>query len=111
MPRKPAKRKQPDDSDWYLDDEVWRDLLRPLFIEDEAQAERAARLFHRLLAEIEKGPEGTTRVSIPLEHARQVEFPFTRFAHDCEMLFRESLDQPDTLTLAQIRDRKRSRPR
>ena len=76
-------------------------------MEDEAQAERAARLFHRLLAEIDKGREGITDVRSCLGNGRRVAFPFTMFAHDCEMLFRESLDQPDTLTLAQTRDQKR----
>jgi hypothetical protein len=109
MPRKPAKRKQADDSDWYLDDEVWRDLLRPLFLEDDSKAECAARLFHRLLKEIEKGSEGITNVTICLEHARQVAFPFTKFAHDCEMLFRESLDKPETLTFTGLLGRKRAR--
>jgi hypothetical protein len=40
MARKTAKRKQPDDSDWYIDDEGWRDLFRPLFLDDDCRAER-----------------------------------------------------------------------
>jgi hypothetical protein len=70
-----------------------------------------ARLFHRLLAEMEKGAEGLTRVKISLEHARQVAFPFTRFAHDCQMPFRESLDKPESLRLERLMEGKRPRSR
>jgi hypothetical protein len=38
-----------------LDDRVWLELLEPLFQEDPSQADRAAKLWHRLLAEIESG--------------------------------------------------------
>jgi hypothetical protein len=108
MPRKSAKRKQPEDPQWYDDDELWLDLLRPL---DDSQAENAARLFHRLAEELETGTDGAYRVRCCLENARRLAFPFTKFARDCEVLFQESLDQPDMLTPAQIRDRKRSQRR
>jgi hypothetical protein len=94
MPRKPVKQKA-DDSHWYIEDDLWLDLLRPLIADDDAQAERAARLFHRLAKELkENGPDGAYRVRCCLENARRVVFPFTRFAHDCEMLFRESSTSP-----------------
>jgi hypothetical protein len=46
---------EPDDSQWWLDDKIWLDLFEPLFLEDAGKADCAAKLFHRLLAEIERG--------------------------------------------------------
>jgi hypothetical protein len=109
MPRKRPEQKS-DDDQWYLDDNLWLDLLTPLIDEDDSQAERAARLLHKLIQEIQK-PDGAFHVQCCLENGRRVIFPYTRFANDCKRLFIESLDQPDTLTLEQIRDRKRSRSR
>jgi hypothetical protein len=37
-----------------FDDKVWLELLEPLFLKDASQADRAAKVWHRLLAEIEK---------------------------------------------------------
>jgi hypothetical protein len=111
MPRKGKKKKQkPEDDQWYYDDNLWLDLLTPLIDEDDSQAERAARLLHKLIQEIQK-PDGAFHVQCCLESGRRVIFPYTRFANDCKVLFIESLDAPDSLTLAQIRNRKRSRPR
>jgi len=109
MPRKRPEQK-PDADQWYLDDDLWLDLLTPLIDEDDSQAERAARLLHKLITEIQK-PDGAFHVQCCLENGRRVVFPYTRFANDCKRLFIESLDQPDTLTLEQIRNRKRSRSR
>ena len=111
MPRKGKKKKRkPEDDQWYYDDDLWLDLLTPLIDEDDSQAERAARLLHKLITEIQK-PDGPFHVQCCLENGRRVVFAYTRFANDCKRLFIESLDQPDTLTLAEIRDRKRPRSR
>ena len=80
-----------DDSQWWLDDKVWLDLLEPLFLEDASQADRAAKLWHRLLAEIESGPEGATRAAICIENALRLTFPFTRVYKTCHILFQVSL--------------------
>ena len=107
MPRKKAKRKKPEDPEWYNKDELWLDLLRSL---DDGRAEQLARIFHRLAKELQTGgPDGAFRVQCCLENARRLAFPYTQFAHDCESLFQESLDGPDTLTLAALLERKRSR--
>ena len=53
-----------DDSQWWIDDRVWLDLLEPMLSEDSALADRAAKLWHRLLAEIESGPEGVTHTAM-----------------------------------------------
>jgi hypothetical protein len=80
-----------DDSQWWLDDRVWLDLLEPLFLEDASQADRAAKLWHRLLAEIEDGPEGITRAMGCLENALRVTFPFSKTHRACRILFEMSL--------------------
>ena len=100
----PSSQK-PDDPQWYEDNELWLDLLAPLFLNHDGQAERAARLFHRLAKEIEKGSDGAYRVRCCLENARQLAFPYTRFASDCKALFIESLDEPEPLTLTAIMKR------
>ena len=55
--------------DPWPDDKAWLDLLAPLFKEDARKAESAAKLWHRLLIEIESGEEGATRVAWCLEDA------------------------------------------
>jgi hypothetical protein len=106
MPRKQAERKQQEDAHWYDDDELWLRLLRAL---DDSQAEHVARLFHRLAKELEQGADGAYRVRCCLENAQRLAFPYTRFAHECKTLFIDSLDAPESLTLAAIMERKRSR--
>lgn len=93
-----------DDSQWWLDDQVWLDLFNPTFHEDSSKADRAARLFHHLLAEIESGPTGATRVAWCLENALRLTFPFTDTYHACRILFEVSLGETfppnlDTLEL------------
>ena len=44
-----------------------------------------------------------------LENARQLAFPYTLVASDCKVLFIESLDETEPLTLAAAMDRKRPR--
>jgi hypothetical protein len=110
MPRKEAKEKQLEDPQWYDDDNLWLDLLTPLIDEDDSQAERAARLLHKLITEIQK-PDGAFHVQCCLENGRRVVFPYTRFANDCKRLFIESLDAPEPLTLKAIMERKRARSR
>lgn len=56
----------------WLNDQAWLDLLEPMLLEDPALAERAAKLWHHLLVEIESGPEGATRVAEFLENALQL---------------------------------------
>lgn len=82
---------EPDDSQWWLDDQVWLDLFATTFHEDAAKAELAARLFHRLLAQIESGPMGVTRAAICIENALRLTFPFTETYHVCRILFQISL--------------------
>jgi hypothetical protein len=108
MPRKRKKKKQkPEDDEWYYDDNLWLDLLGPLIDEDDTQAERAARLLHKLIQEIQK-PDGAFHVQCCLENGRRVIFPYTKFANDCKILFIESLDAPEPLTLKAITERGRS---
>lgn len=80
-----------DDSQWLLEDEVWLDLFTPTFQEDPSKAERAAKLFHHLLAQIESGPEGATQVAWSLENALRLTFPFTKTYRACRILFEMSL--------------------
>lgn len=82
-----------DDSQWWLDDNVWLDLFTPTFQEDPSKAGRAAKLFHHLLAEIESGPEGATRVAWCLENALRLAFPFTDTYRACRILFEVSLGE------------------
>jgi len=74
-----------------LDDKVWLELLEPLFLKDPSQADRAAKVWHRLLAEIESGPEGVTRAAWCLEDALRLTFPFTKMYRACMILFQVSL--------------------
>jgi len=84
---------QLDDSQWWLDDKVWLDLFNQTFHEDSSKAYRAAKLWHRLLAEIESGKEGTTRAAICLENALRLTFPFTDTYRACEIFFQVSLGE------------------
>ena len=74
-----------------LDDKVWLELLEPLLLKDPSQADRAAKVWHRLLAEIESGPEGVTRAAWCLEDALRLTFPFTKMYRACMILFQVSL--------------------
>lgn len=94
-----------DDSQWWLDDNIWLDLFGPLFLEDSSQADHAAKLWHRLLAELEDGPEGLVRAMTCLENALRLTFPFTETHRACRILFEMSLGQdfpPDREPLALI---------
>lgn len=75
----------------WLDDQVWLELLEPILLKDPALAERAAKLWHHLLAEIESGPEGVTRAAQSLENALRLTFPFTKTYKACMILFQVSL--------------------
>ena len=83
----------PDETEeWkWLGDKVWLDLLEPILFEDSALADRAAKLWHYLLLEIESGPEGVTRAAVCLENALRLTFPFTTTYQACMILFQESL--------------------
>jgi hypothetical protein len=102
---------EPDDSQWYDDDEMWLRLLRSL---DDSQVEHSARLFHRLAKELGTGTDGAYKVRCCLENARRLAFPFTKFARGCELLFQECLEDDfepdaDSLTiLEQALQRKRA---
>lgn len=85
--------KRLDDSEWWLEDRVWLDLFNPTFHEDSSKAERAAKLWRRLLAELESGPRGATRVAWCLENALRLTFPFTGTYHVCRILFEVSLGE------------------
>lgn len=76
---------------WLDEDKVWLDLLEPMLLEDPALADRAARLWHYLLAEIERGPEGVTRAAQCIENALRLTFPFTKTYRACMILFQVSL--------------------
>jgi hypothetical protein len=107
MTRKTDNPNSQEANAWYYDDELWLDLIRAL---DDGQAEHAARLLHKLIKEIQK-PDGAFHVQCCLENGRRLLFPYTTFANDCKVLFIESLDKPESLTLAAIMERKRSRHR
>lgn len=83
----------PDETEeWkWLGDKVWLDLLEPMLFEDSALADRAARLWHYLLLEIESGPEGVNNAAVCLENALRLTFPFTTTYQACMILFQESL--------------------
>jgi hypothetical protein len=94
---------EPDDSQWYYDDELWLVLLRAL---DDSQIEHIVRLLHKLITEIQK-PDGAFHVQCCLENGRRVAFPYTKFANDCKVLFIESLDggfepETDSLTILEL---------
>lgn len=76
----------------WLSDQVWLDLLEPMLSEDSALADRAAKLWHYLLVEIERGPDGVTNAAVCLENALRLTFPFTTTYQACTRLFHESLD-------------------
>jgi hypothetical protein len=75
----------------WLGDQVWLDLLEPMLLENPALADRAAKLWHYLLVEIESGPEGVTNAAVCLENALRLTFPFTTTYQACTTLFQESL--------------------
>jgi hypothetical protein len=82
---------EPDESQWWLDDQVWLDLFSWLFSEDSSKADIAAKLWHRLLMEIESGEEGVIRVQSCLENALRLTFPYTETYHLCRRLYQSSL--------------------
>lgn len=75
----------------WLDDQVWLELLEPILLKDPGLAERAAKLWHHLLAEIESGPEGVTRAAQSLKNALRLTFPFTKTYKACMILFQVTL--------------------
>lgn len=83
----------PDETEeWaWLGDQVWLDLLEPMLFEDSALADRAAKLWHYMLVEIESGPDGVTNAAVCLENALRLTFPFTTTYQACMILFQESL--------------------
>lgn len=85
--------KRLDDSDWWLDDRIWLDLFEPLFDENPELADRAAKLWHRLLAELEDGAKGVAHAMICIENALMLTFPFTETYHACRILFEVSLGE------------------
>src|SRR6266404_6656491 len=84
---------EPDESQWWLDDRVWLDLFEPLFNENPELAARAAKLWHRLLAELENGSKGATHAMICIENALMLTFPFTKTYQACRILFEVSLGE------------------
>lgn len=79
-------------TEWkWLGDQVWLDLLEPMLFEDSALADRAAKLWHYLLVEIESGPEGVTNAAMCLENALRLTSPFTTTYQACMILFQDSL--------------------
>jgi hypothetical protein len=84
---------EPDESEWWLDDRLWLDLLEWLFWEDSSKADIAAKLWHRLIVELSSGPEGVTHVISSLENALRLTFPFTETYHACRTLYRISLSE------------------
>lgn len=82
---------EPTDSQPWKDERVWLELFQPLFAKDGDLADRAAKLFDSLLLEMDNGPKGITHVSICLENALRLIFPYTRLGHACMILFQVSL--------------------
>ena len=82
-----------EDLQWWLDDRVWLDLFEPLFNENPELADRAAKLWHRLLAELEDGPKGVTHAMICIENALMLTFPFTDTYRACRILYQVSLGE------------------
>ena len=80
-----------EEKEWkWLSDQVWLDLLEPMLSDDPALADRAAKLWHHLLVQIESGPEGVTNAAVCLENALRLTFPFTTTYQACTILFQES---------------------
>ena len=77
----------------YMDDSIWLDIFETAFLEDGVVAERATRLWHHLLNEIESGPEGITHARQCLENAIRVTFPFTETYRACRILFAMSIEE------------------
>ena len=80
-----------DNRQWWLDDSVWLDLFIPALRENSGNAERAAKLFHSLLVEIENNPQGAVRAIECLERALRLAFSFTSMYRTCHILFQASL--------------------
>jgi len=83
------KTPKPDSS---FDDSVWLDLFEPLFFaEDTSVADRTAKHFHDLLAELENGPNGVTNAWIAIEDGLRLIFPYASMGRACMVLFQVSL--------------------
>lgn len=96
---------EPEDSQWWLDDRVWLDLFEPLFNENPELADRAAKLWHRLLAELEDGSKGVTHAMICIENALMLTFPFTYTYRACRVFYQVSLGEnfpPNLDTMARL---------
>jgi hypothetical protein len=91
--QKPEDSQELEQPEWLYQDETWLDLLRDTFQQYDGQAERAMRLFHRLIDELEKGSKSTVITS--LESARRLAFCCTQFHHECWRFYRHSLDLPE----------------
>ncbi len=81
-----------DDQKWWRDDSVWLDLFNPALREDSSKAERAAKLLHCLLVDIENNPQGSMRALECLENGFRLAFSFTPTYRTCLILFQASLD-------------------
>ena len=79
MPQKPEA------SQWWLDDNLWLDLLKPILLNDPNRAGHAAKLFRRLLVENENGPEGVARVSLCLQNGIRLTQRFARIYNSLEL--------------------------
>ena len=85
-----------------MNDNDFLELFDATFLEDPALAERAAKLWHYLLTEIERGPEGITQARNWLEQAIRHTFPFTRTYFLCRELFEDSLAEGSEAPLAAL---------
>jgi hypothetical protein len=81
------------ETEWWLDDRLWLDLLEWLFWEDASKADIAAKLWHRLIGELSSGPDGVMHVRSSLENALRLTFPFTETYHACKILYQMSLSE------------------
>ena len=76
-----------------FDDDAWRDLFENAFFEDSALADKAAKLWHYLLSEIQDGEGGVNRARDWLEHSIRLTFPYTETFRACRERFEAALGE------------------
>ena len=81
------------DKGTILDDRMWLELFENCYMEDAELAEKAAKLWHRLLSQIESGSEGTREVRDFLQRSIRFAFEHTARFRECRDEFESSLDE------------------
>jgi hypothetical protein len=72
-------------------DDALRKSAEEIGGQDPTKADLAAKLWNRLILELQSGPDGVTKARSCLENALRLTFPYTETYHFCRSLYQISL--------------------